>query len=244
MAEDPATRTRLAWLDRGTEVFNTALADLSDHDLDGPSLLPNWSRRHVVAHVGYNARALDRLVHWARTGVETPMYPDAETRSAEIEQGAALPAEELRALAVESAEQLRADLASLPDDRWQSRVVTAQGRTVPATEIPWMRCREVWIHTVDLGGAGFADLPADLLDAIAYDVLDLWERRSHGAGIALDALDRSPGWPGRDAPGAGRHPVTCHGTAAALTAWLTGRAPPPAGVDPGDAVPPDLPNWL
>ena len=39
---------------------------------------PGWSRRHVVAHVGYNARALTRLVEWAKTGIETPMYASAD----------------------------------------------------------------------------------------------------------------------------------------------------------------------
>ena len=32
-----------------------------------------------------------------------------------------------------------------------AEVVTAQGRTVPATEIPWLRAREVYVHVVDLG---------------------------------------------------------------------------------------------
>lgn len=252
MPEEPeetarVPRERMMWLDEGTALFTTVLAGLSDRDLeDAPSALPGWSRRHVVAHVGYNARALSRLVRWARTGVETPMYPDIRARNAEIEHGATLPAAELRALVTESAEQLRADLAGLPADRWDAPVVTAQGRTVPATEIPWMRCREVWIHAVDLGGASFADFPSDLVDALTRDVLALWERRGQTVDIALHAADRAPGWPGTAVPGAGRDPVPCHGSAAELTAWLTGRAPSsPAGTEePGGATAPELPRWL
>jgi maleylpyruvate isomerase len=58
-------------------------------------------------------------------------------------------------------------------------VVTAQGRTVPATEIPWMRAREVCVHAVDLGaGITFGDLPADFTAALLADVV----RKRAGAG--------------------------------------------------------------
>lgn len=86
----------LTWARRGYAFFARALDALTDAELDAPSLLPGWSRRHVVAHVGYNARALGRLVEWARTGVETPMYPSPQHRDAEIQTGATLPAHALR----------------------------------------------------------------------------------------------------------------------------------------------------
>jgi maleylpyruvate isomerase len=60
----------------------------------------------------------------------------------------------------------------LSSQQWEQPVVTAQGRTVPAAEIPWIRAREVAVHTVDLdAGVGFADLPADLLAAVATEVV-------------------------------------------------------------------------
>lgn len=238
-------RELIAYMHQGTALFDRVLSGLSDRELEeGPSALPGWGRRHVVAHVGYNARALSRLVQWARTGVENPMYSDSQARNAEIEHGAALSAAELRSLASESAERLSTDLAELPSDRWDAQVVTAQGRTVPAAEIPWMRCREVWIHAVDLGGASFADLPAGMVDALARDVLVLWERRGQGVDMALRASDRPAGWPGAAVPGAGQSPVSCHGSAAELTAWLTGRASSPAGTEPEGATAPELPRWL
>ena len=54
--------------------------------LAAPSLLPGWSRAHVVAHVAGNAVALLNLLTWARTGVETPMYADDAARNADIER--------------------------------------------------------------------------------------------------------------------------------------------------------------
>ena len=88
------------------------------------------------------------------------MYASPEQRNAEIAGGATLPAAELRALVADSAERLGRRSDALSPRPWQASVVTAQGRTVPATEIPWMRAREVAVHTVDLdAGVGFADLP-------------------------------------------------------------------------------------
>ena len=62
------------WAD-GERLFATALGRLTDEELDRPSLLHGWDRRHVVAHVARNADALLNLLTWARTGTETPMYP-------------------------------------------------------------------------------------------------------------------------------------------------------------------------
>ena len=49
---------RLLIARRGTAYFAQRLAELSDDDFGGDTLLPGWSRRHLVAHVGYNAAAL------------------------------------------------------------------------------------------------------------------------------------------------------------------------------------------
>lgn len=185
----PAVR---GWMDEGTKLFLTALDGLTDDELDRATELPGWSRRHLVAHVHYNAEALRRLASWARTGVESRMYADADQRTSEIEAGAALPADRLRALVRSSAAELADDLDALSEEAWRRQVVTAQGRTVPATEIPWMRTREVAVHAVDLGaGITFAALPQELNAALVADVV---KKRA------------------------------ASGEAAALAAWLTGRA--------------------
>ena len=157
-------------LERATELFNECVERLGDSDFDEPCLLPGWSRRHVIAHVHSNAKALRRLVRWARTGEATPMYRSARQRTAEIESGARLPVIALRSLVRVSAETLAAELESLPEAAWDNEVVTAQGRTVRAREIVWMRTREVAVHAIDLDvGVRFADLPGDLLAALLAD---------------------------------------------------------------------------
>jgi maleylpyruvate isomerase len=134
-------------------------------------MLPGWSRRHVVAHVAANADALGNLVRWARTGVETPMYSSPGERAAGIQRGAELPTDKLVSWARASAEALQRAMSDLTPQQWQSSVVTAQGRTVPATEVPWLRAREVWVHSVDLGTVTtFADLPEGFLTALVEEI--------------------------------------------------------------------------
>jgi maleylpyruvate isomerase len=183
-------------MDDGTRLFLGALADLGDEDMDRPLALPGWTGRHVVAHVHYNARALGRLAQWAATGTENRMYASPDQRAREIEAGAALPAAELRELVRRSAADLAAALDHLPDDAWQATVVTAQGRTVPATEIPWMRAREVCIHAVDLGaGITFGDLPADFTAALLTDVVRKRAGAGEGPELAAWLTGRAPAAP-------------------------------------------------
>ncbi|TCC22806.1 maleylpyruvate isomerase family mycothiol-dependent enzyme [Kribbella speibonae] len=154
------------WVVEGTALCRRALVDL-----DGPSLLPGWTRRQVAAHLSLNAEALSNLVHWARTGEERPMYSSADQRGKDIEVGALRPPGDLRAWFDESATNLSKAMDELTAEQWQAPVRTAQGRQVPATEIVWMRSREVMIHAVDLGaGVTFADLPTDFLQALSRDI--------------------------------------------------------------------------
>lgn len=62
LTTDPELRDELLTVRRGTAFFARKVTELSDADFDEPSRLPGWSRRHLIAHVGYNARALTRLV--------------------------------------------------------------------------------------------------------------------------------------------------------------------------------------
>ncbi|WP_036505680.1 maleylpyruvate isomerase family mycothiol-dependent enzyme [Nocardia aobensis] len=174
----------LRWAEQGTSLFGTQVALLDEASMSAPSPLPGWTRKHLVAHVAANADALGNLVHWASTGIRMPMYSSARQRDSDIEQGATRSAADLVAWLNESVRALSAAMSSLTGDDWRREVVTAQGRTVPATEIPWLRAREVCVHTVDLGtGAGFADLPGEFLSALVDDI-----RARRG----LDALPRGP----------------------------------------------------
>jgi maleylpyruvate isomerase len=147
------------------------------------------------------------------------MYDSAEQRAAEIEGGAGWDPRRLRLFVVETASALAADLAALSDDAWQREVVTAQGRTVPATEIPWMRTREVAVHAVDLAvGLDFDDLPDDVGAALVADVAALHSARADGPALELVS---SAG--GRWRVHGEGEPVRVQGRVCDFARWLTGR---------------------
>jgi maleylpyruvate isomerase len=222
----------------GTEFLVQAVDALPDDALRAPSALPGWNRTHVVAHVARNAEALVRLAAWARTGVETPMYPSAEQRAADIEATAANPVEVLRRELVSTADQLDAALAALDATTWEAEVRSALGRPVPARELPWMRVREVWLHAVDLrSGATVADLPPDVVDALLDDVTGTMSAREGCPAATLTPTDRSRTW----ALGGGG--VEVHGPAARVLGWLVGRSDGAALTPVGGALPAP-PRWL
>lgn len=161
----------LRWTDEGTERLLDAAGGLTEPEYDAPSLLPGWTRRHLVAHVASNAEALGNLVHWAASGEVTPMYASPEDRAAGIERGSRMSGAELTGWLTRSCATLRTAMDGLTELQWQAEVVTAQGRTVPATEVPWLRSREALVHVVDLGrGVSFADLPGDFLEALITEI--------------------------------------------------------------------------
>src|SRR5678816_1103084 len=50
-------------VDRATQRFLDSAADLTDANLAEPSLLPGWTRAHVMAHVARNADSLINLLN-------------------------------------------------------------------------------------------------------------------------------------------------------------------------------------
>lgn len=227
---------------QGQAYFSGKLDGLSDADFDADSALDGWSRRHVVAHVGLDARALGNLTRWAATGVETPMYDSPTQRNDDIERYAKLPVEELRKLSADAAGELDAGWRGLAPDAWSHEVRSAQGRQIPVSLTAWMRAREVWIHAVDLGnGAHFSDYPAEFVDRLLADVLGEWDRRRGTEpvpSVVLRPTDRDATVSSGDPVGA----VTLSGSAADLAAWATGRGSARITADSGE-VPP-APRWL
>ncbi|WP_252444308.1 maleylpyruvate isomerase family mycothiol-dependent enzyme [Pseudonocardia humida] len=224
----------------GTEFLGHAVDALHDDALREPSTLPGWTRAHVVAHVARNAEALTRLATWARTGVETPMYPDRAARAAEIEASAQAPAETLRRELTSTARDLDAALAALDATTWQSTVRSALGRPLPATEVPWMRIREVWLHAVDLdAGAGLSDLPPEVVDALLDDASATLSTRDGCPSAVLAPDDREQRWQLGEPGGS----VTVSGPAAAVMGWLIGRTDGADLTTTGGPLP-TPPPWL
>jgi maleylpyruvate isomerase len=225
----------LAWMHDGTQRLLVDLARLPDEALTASTALPGWTRRYLLAHVAANADALRNLVHWARTGEERRMYASNEQRDADIGAGSQLRAAELRAWIESSSKALAADLDSLPGQAWDAKVITAQGLTRSASEIPWMRVREVYVHAIDLGaGTRWTDLPADFLTALLDDVTARRSSKGGGQALAVAATDTGHTW---EVVGTGAAiPVSAPLTD--LAAYLTGRPAPELKTAPA------LPAWL
>jgi maleylpyruvate isomerase len=242
--------TTQGWMRDGESFFASQLAALRDADLDGPSALPDWDRRRLIAHVARNAEALARLLSWAMTGVETPMYTDAAQRTHEIEVSARQPAGELRADAQRAAAALGDAAARLSDQQWWAGVRSARGREIPAAEVPWMRCREVWLHGLDLDADAVpGDIPEAFAEVLIDDVAEFMSAQSAVPETTIISTRDGRRWrigggasDAADSAGVRRRPMEVRGDPRALALWLTGR-----GYDryalAADELP-RLPSWL
>jgi maleylpyruvate isomerase len=245
LTTDPEIRKALGLVNKGTAYFGKALDALPHIHYSGASLLPGWTRGHVIAHVTFNAKALMRLAEWAATGDEKQMYESSEIRDTEIENGSALPPAQLHALFRETANALEAAWQELSDEAWHTQVRMATGPEFPAVTTVWLRTREVWLHAVDLdSGANFDDFPPHFVDHLLANVLSSWRTRRTAENIpnfVLTPTDRGvPKAVGvLDAPDA----ILLKGTTAALTRWATGRGFLGITSEAGTPIP-KAPRWI
>ena len=215
----------LEWMREGEARFLDQINGLTDDELRADSALPDWSRAHVAAHVARNAEAVSRLLSWARTGEETLMYPDTETRNRDIDSSARQAPDALRADVRHTATRFAADVDALAAQAWSARVRTFQGRDIPAGHVLWMRVRELWLHLVDLGsGVAVESWPGGLVDALLDEVTATISGRDDAPSWLLQATDRERTW--QIGGKADDDPVgpEISGKAADLLAWLTGRS--------------------
>ncbi len=222
-------------LQRATDRMLTTVQRLSDADLSAPSLLPGWSRGHVVTHVARNADSLCNLLTWARTGVETPQYASQQLRDADIEAGAPRPLAaklaDLRSSAIQFAE--RAD--AMPASAWGATVRTRGGSEALAATLVWARLREVEIHHVDLGADYRPDAwPNSFSHRLTHELL-------HDVADALPAAVHCPELDPEATPDGSRPVVT--GPAYALAAWLIGRSDGHGLTITPEGPLPTVPTW-
>ena len=222
--DDPAgTARRLrARVAAATALLHASAEQVSDQQAREPSLLPGWSRGHLLTHLARNADSLRNLLAWAQTGVPTPQYGSPQERSEGIENGAGRAAADLVADLAESAAALDAAAASLPAEAWTAHVGGTGQDGHPAWYTLWRRLTEVEIHHVDLG-LGYS--PADWPQAFAIYSLDQY------AGVLASARSPAAELRSSDAPVVvrigppGDQPATTvTGPVRALLAWLTGRS--------------------
>jgi maleylpyruvate isomerase len=149
-------------VDDATERLMDATGQLTDEDVDRQSLLPGWTRGHVLAHIAHSGDAMRNLLTWARTGIQTPAYASQKARDAAIDAGARRPVAELLADVSESAVAFRAEACTLSDDAWQVAVRVLANPQFPAEQLLVRRLVEVELHHTDLDiGYRPADWPSE-----------------------------------------------------------------------------------
>ena len=187
-------------IDLATQRLLDHARTIPEADLRVPSLLPGWTRAHVLSHVARGADAMRNLLAGARSGQDRPAYASARAREADIERGAARRATDLMADLADSAMALRAVVRQLPDEAWQVRVRVLDSAPFPAAGLLIRRLVEVELHHCDLGTSySPADWPA------AFASMDLAEpMRSQ----RRDRLSYSPAPPrsGAQIPGSAPAP--------------------------------------
>lgn len=167
---DAAQHQLNAQLDHATQRLLGTARVIDEGELRAASLLPGWTRAHVLAHLARSADAMRNLMVGARTGQERPAYPSSVAREADIEHGARRNAKDLMADVADSAMAFRTIALRLPDDAWQFQVRVLDSAPFPAAQLLIRRLVEVELHHCDLGaGYGPADWPA------AFAAMDLPE---------------------------------------------------------------------
>jgi maleylpyruvate isomerase len=234
------TSTAMPQLDAtvlATTRYLQALTVLTDEDVRAPSGLPRWTRGHVITHLARNADGLTRLLHWAMTGVESPMYASDESRDADIEAGAGRSAEELRedsAAAWGRLLQAANELHASQLDHVVTRTPGAPG--FPVSKVGGMRRTEVEIHHADLDiGYTANDWPADFTRHMIKRRQN--ELADDGPSMVLVAPDVDGLWKF----GEGQGPEIT-GSGADLAWWLLGRGTGD-GLGSSTGELPSLPRW-
>ena len=180
----PGIETALATARDATVRVDALLAEMTDAQARGPSRLPGWTRGHVATHLARNADGNRNMIEGVLAGEERAMYPGGEAgREADIDAGADRSAAELLSDYRIAARALDDAWQRVPDDAWDGTGITLFQGPLPISTMVLSRCRELFVHMVDLDlGATPADLPTEYVELDGD-----WLRGQRDAGTWPDA---------------------------------------------------------
>jgi maleylpyruvate isomerase len=157
---------RIELVDQAFLALATTVDALTDQQAREPSLLPGWTRGHLITHLARNADGNWNIVEGAPVGEERHQYPGGgEQRVGEIERGANRSSGDLVTDLHRSQERLVSAWHRLTEAQWcRTGVWLAAGRRV-ITEGLRARRRELLVHAVDLDlGRTPGHLPNDFVE--------------------------------------------------------------------------------
>jgi len=207
----------LSGLDLSSQAFTRTVDALTADDLAAPSLLPGWTRAHVVAHVALNGFSLAGVISGLVHDDPVAMYESDEQRDTDIEELAAAEPSVLRERHLAAITEFADAVGLMDESHWAGRIDRLPGGPAwPMVTVVPTRRRELEIHHVDLGASYTrSDWPEDfvvqLLDVVTVD-------QASSGPFRVRAADLGRGW---FVGGEGGPTVT--GAGADLGWWLTGR---------------------
>ena len=203
-----------------TTRYLQALTVLDEDSVRRPSLLPDWSRAHVVAHLSRNADAFTRVLGQVAAGEPASMYASNEARDADI-------ADTVERLDLAGlVENALASTARLTEALWACEAdpdapytrVPGADRSFPLHTVGPRRRAEVEIHHSDLGtGYEPSTWPSDFSSHMVKQRQDELAQAG-GPSMVLSSTDVGGLWKF----GEGQGPEIL-GTVGDLAWWLVGR---------------------
>lgn len=164
--DSPAPQRVIAGCATSHRVLLSELEEVVTRDggdaLSGPSMLPGWSRAHVVSHLARNADSFVVAFSAAARGEVVARYPGgAEQREREIASGAGRPAGELVADLRRATARLEDAWAAADRSTWSGSTLDNSGARESIVDTVFFRWRETVVHHADLGlGFGRSQWPA------------------------------------------------------------------------------------
>jgi maleylpyruvate isomerase len=205
-----------------TTRYLQALTVLDDESAGRSSVLPGWSRGHVVAHLSRNADAFSRVLTQASAGEPASMYDSPEAREHDI--AATVERHDAAGLVADAhaasrrLEQAFAACTADPDAPY-TRVPGGESGFALRT-VGFRRRAEVEIHHADLDlGYTPDDWPSDFsLAMVKQRQEEMASLPKGGPSMVLSSTDVPGLWKLGDGQG-----PEIHGTAGRLAWWLVGR---------------------
>jgi maleylpyruvate isomerase len=140
----------LAGVDAAFDLLSESIAGMTEAEARGDSLLPGWSRGHVLSHIARNADGQRHMVEGVLRDEVVEQYPGGDAqRVEEIEAGAHRPVADLLGDVHESQRALVDAWSHVPDGAWD-RLTHARAGIRPVRDGARSRWREILVHLVDL----------------------------------------------------------------------------------------------
>ncbi|MGZ5388741.1 MAG: maleylpyruvate isomerase family mycothiol-dependent enzyme [Aeromicrobium sp.] len=224
-------RSVIAEVAAASHDIQRCVRSVSPERLAGDSLLPGWTRGHVVAHICGFSHAIARQWEYALRGELVAQYDGGvEGRNAAIDDQASWTADEQRRATDAALGRLAAVIGAMPAQDWELPISYRDGTAFDGLLAVW---RELVVHLTDLDLGQDSSTWSEDFCAHLFEFL---------APRVPPTLTIVMGERGGVRVGGGPSQVSATGAMQDLAAWVAGREPVgPIAFSTGQA--PELLPW-